>query len=87
MTNDLATEMMTGENTSFQDFDDFLQDKFMEDEPESVGCKDDFQDNFDNWLQQLDADVWTRYGNLFGLKQRAVGQKEIVAAVGLKDLK
>jgi hypothetical protein len=62
---DLATEMATGENTEHQDFEDFLKDCFMEDEPESVGNKDTFDDNFDNWLTQLDAEEWLKYGDKF----------------------
>lgn len=60
-----STEVATGEDTKFQDFEDYLQDCFMRDEPESVGDKDSFQDNFDNWLQQLDADEWITYANIF----------------------
>ena len=33
-----------------RDFEDYLGYIFMEVEPESVGDKDRFQDNFDNWL-------------------------------------
>jgi len=62
---DLATEIGTGENTDHQDFEDFLKDCFMEDEPESVGTKDDFDDNFDNWLNRLDASAWLEYGDKF----------------------
>lgn len=58
-------EMSTGEDTSFTDFEDFLQTMFMQDEPESVGDKDSFQDNFDNWLHNLDAEEWLNYGNKF----------------------
>ena len=64
-TKTLATELSTGENTSFRDFEDYLQTAFMEDAPESVGTKDDFQDNFDNWLQNLDASEWLEYGDKF----------------------
>lgn len=58
-------EMITGEDTSFTDFEDFLQTMFMQDEPESVGTKDSFENNFDNWLQNLDAEEWLDYGNKF----------------------
>ena len=61
----MNNEHNTGEDTSFDDFDNFLQDQFMKDEPESVGCKDDFGDNFDNWLNELDASEWINYGNQF----------------------
>jgi hypothetical protein len=47
------------------DFDNFLQEQFMQDEPESVGCKDDFGDNFDMWLRRLDTSEWIEYGNKF----------------------
>ena len=62
---DLATELQTGENTDHQDFEDFLKDSFMLDEPESVGNKDTFDDNFDNWLNRLDASEWLEYGGKF----------------------
>ena len=55
----------TGEDTSWHDFDDFLQAQFMQDEPESIGCKDTFEDNFANWLNQLDPSEWIEYGNKF----------------------
>ena len=66
----LAVEMSTGENTNHQDFEDFLKDCFMEEEPESVGNKDTFDDNFDNWLQNLDAEEWLEYGDKFNRVNR-----------------
>ena len=63
MTNDIATETGTGERED--GFEDYLKECFMEDEPESVGNKDTFDDNFDNWLNQLDADEWMKYGDQF----------------------
>ena len=63
--NDLATEISTGENTDFQDFEDYLKERFMEDAPEEVGCKDDFEDNFDRWMMNLDAQEWIDYSNKF----------------------
>lgn len=62
---DLATELTTGENTSFRDFEEYLQTMFMKDEPESVGTKDDFEDNFENWIHDLDAEEWLEYGDKF----------------------
>ena len=44
-----------------QTFEDFLISTFMEDEPESVGDKDSFQDNFDRWLVALDTDLLIAY--------------------------
>ena len=44
-----------------QTFEDFLISTFMEDEPESVGSKDAFQDNFDTWLIALDTDLIIAY--------------------------
>ena len=63
--NSLATEIGTGENTEYRDFEEYLKDCFMEDEPESVGNKDSFDDFFDNWLQCLDAEEWLKYGDQF----------------------
>lgn len=39
-----------------RDFEQYLEYIFMEVEPESVGDKDRFQDNFDNWLQSKNLD-------------------------------
>ena len=61
----MHNEHNTGEDTSWQDFDDYLQEQFMKDEPESVGTKDDFGDNFDKWLNELDTEEWIKYGNQF----------------------
>lgn len=74
----------TGEDTSWHDFDNFLQDQFMKDAPESVGTKDNFENNFENWLNQLDAEEWTRYANLHSQKMRTYGQQEIIKAANLK---
>ena len=63
--NNLAIEISTGENTDFQDFEDYLKERFMEDAPEEVGCKDTFDDNFDNWMMSLDAQEWIDYSNKF----------------------
>ena len=82
----MNNEYTTGEDTSFDDFDNFLQEQFMQDEPESVGCKDDFEDNFEKWLDRLDSSEWTAYANKFGQSMRAAGQKEIINAAQLKDL-
>lgn len=62
---DLVTEVGTGENTTHADFEDYLKEAFMEDEPESVGDKDTFDNNFDNWLHELDAEEWMKYGDKF----------------------
>lgn len=39
-----------------RDFNEYMQYVFTEVAPEEVGNKDDFQDNFDNWLQHQDYD-------------------------------
>ena len=65
MINDLATETSTGENTDFQDFEDYLKERFMEDAPEEVGCKDDFEDNFERWVLNLDVQELIDYSNKF----------------------
>ena len=35
-----------------RDYEEYLQYIFMEVAPEDVGTKDDFEDNFDNWLSE-----------------------------------
>lgn len=44
----------TFKNLKPKDFEDYLVYVFMRAEPESVGDKDTFQDNFDNWLERKD---------------------------------
>ena len=61
--NDIATEVGTGERED--GFEEYLKDTFMQDEPESATDKDTFDDNFDNWLNQLDAEEWVKYGDKF----------------------
>lgn len=46
----------TFKNLKPRDFEDYLGYVFMKVEPESVGSKETFQDNFDNWLQSKDLD-------------------------------
>lgn len=46
----------TFKNLKPRDFEDYLGYIFMKVEPELVGDKDRFQDNFDNWLQSRDLD-------------------------------
>ena len=58
-------EISTGEDTTFSDFEDYLKIAFTIAEPESVGNKDTFDDNFDNWIQNLDTDEWIMYGDKF----------------------
>ena len=50
---------------SLYGFEDYLKERFMEDEPEEVGCKDDFEDNFERWMMNLDAEEWIDYSNKF----------------------
>lgn len=82
----MNNEYTTGEDTSFDDFDNFLQEQFMQDEPESVGSKDNFEDNFERWLHRLDPEEWQNYANKFGQTMRSYGQKEIIKAAQLKDI-
>jgi len=51
-----------------QTFEDFLISTFMEDEPESVGSKDSFQDNFDMWLERLDTCEVIEYAEKWGVQ-------------------
>ena len=47
-------------------FDEFLQESFMRDEPESVRSKDTFEDDFDNWVSRMDAQELIDYGDKYG---------------------
>jgi hypothetical protein len=38
-----------------RDFEQYLEYVFMADEPENVGSKDTFEDNFANWLETKDV--------------------------------
>lgn len=48
-----------------RDFEEYLGYIFMEVEPESVGDKDTFQDNFDNWLQSKDLDYIMKHADAY----------------------
>jgi len=52
-----------------QTFDDFLQETFMKDEPESVGSKDTFEDNFERWLQDQDIELLIAYAEKWHTKR------------------
>lgn len=64
--NDYATELRTGENSDFQDFEKFLEEKCFEENPQVLD--DDMSDFFDNWIAQLDAEEFIKYGNQFKKK-------------------
>ena len=49
-----------------KDFKEYLQGVFMDDEPESVGDKDSFEDNFDNWLVAQDPMKIVELAELWG---------------------
>jgi hypothetical protein len=44
----------------FKDFEDFLQDKFIRQNPTVLD--DDIPDAFDEWLQEIEVDLWLEYG-------------------------
>lgn len=46
-------------------FEQYLEYVFMRVEPESVGDKDTFQDNFDNWLQGNDLDYIMQHADAY----------------------
>ena len=48
-----------------RDFEDYMQYIFMEVAPEEVGTKDDFEDNFDNWLQNQHLDTINRHADAY----------------------
>jgi hypothetical protein len=40
----------------------------MEEEPESIGSKDSFQDNFDKWLERQDTSEMIKYADKWGVQ-------------------
>jgi hypothetical protein len=52
-----------------ESFEEYLQGAFMKDEPESVGNKDAFQDNFDDWLIDMGADLMIAYAEKWHVEQ------------------
>jgi len=65
---------MTTERT----FEDLLAERFMKDEPESVGSKDDFEDNFSNWLEKLDGQQYMDYAEMYGREQFLAGMDRCI---------
>jgi len=61
-------------------FEDFLQAEHFK---EYHGCKDDYDDAFDNWLGNLDTNEMLEYGE----KAILEAQKEAIKAVKLKKIK
>lgn len=47
----------------YKDFEDFLQEKFIESNPTVLD--DDIPDAFSNWLTELDSDDFIIYGNQY----------------------
>jgi len=47
-------------------FENYLQEKFMQDAPEEVGSKDTFEDNFNNWLEYQGADMLIQFAEEWG---------------------
>ena len=52
-----------------ESFDNFLKRTFMKDEPERVGDKDTFDDNFDRWLEYQGTDLIIVYAEKWHLEQ------------------
>ena len=48
---------------NYKDFEDFLQDKFIESNPTVLD--DDIPDAFDDWLTELDVDDLIAYGDQY----------------------
>lgn len=46
-------------------FEQYLEYVFTREEPESVGNKDTFQDNFDKWLQSCDLDYIMQHADAY----------------------
>ena len=46
-------------------YEEYLQYVFMQVAPEDVGVKDDFEDNFDNWLAEQDIDYIMRHADAY----------------------
>ena len=45
----------------FKDFEDFLQDKFIRQNPTVLD--DDIPDAFSDWLGDIEVDLWLEYGD------------------------
>ena len=68
----------------YESFDQYLQHYFMEHEPESVGCKDTFEDNFDTWLGHQDNKSLTAIAREYVahfIPQYDVVQEELSAGI------
>lgn len=48
-----------------RNFEQYLEYVFMDVEPESVGNKDTFQDNFDRWLQSKGLDYIMQHADSY----------------------
>jgi len=59
-------------------FETWLEEFFIElDEVDGVPItKDNVEDLFDNWLSELDGEVYIRLVNLYGKEQALAGAKE-----------
>jgi len=61
-----------------QSLDDFLKDTFMADEPESVGSKDTFDDNYERWLQGTDIEMLIAYAEKWHSAQMLAITNEVL---------
>ena len=50
--------------TTFKpDFESFLEYKIFDDCPECISCKDNFEDEYCSWVEQLDPEEWIKFAN------------------------
>lgn len=49
----------------FKDFQDYMLTVFAEGDGSTV-LDDEFPNRFDDWVQELEADDWLRFGNIYG---------------------
>jgi hypothetical protein len=44
-----------------QTFEEYLQERFLTDFPESTQTKDNFINNYETWITEMQADDWIKY--------------------------
>jgi|AntRauTorcE11898_2_1112593.scaffolds.fasta_scaffold50771_3 succinate dehydrogenase flavin-adding protein (antitoxin of CptAB toxin-antitoxin module) len=67
-----------------QTFEDFLISTFTEEEPESAGNKDTFQDNYERWLEKTDIDLLIAYAEKWHLTRMLAHTVEMYASTNSK---
>lgn len=60
-------------------FEKYLEDIFLKLYPMVI--KDDAEDAFDNWIEQLDGEEYIKYANLYGQERYLEGKEELVGSI------